>query len=186
MLRIHIDSITEKGLDLDERVDASRLPLLNAVSQEEALRFNRPVHVRVHAAVAGETVLIDGSATSRVHINCSRCLAPFDLPIQSDFSATAVAELPAPPPTETADETELSVDDMDLIAYTGNSIDLRKEIAQQLIMALPFNPLCSQACKGLCSCCGVNLNQAPCRCAKEEKSNPFAVLKTLSFPESQE
>lgn len=186
MLRIHIDSITDKGLDLDERVDASRLPLLNAVSQEDALRFNRPVHVRVHATVAGETVLIDGSATSRVHIHCSRCLAQFDMPIESYFSAAAVVELPTPPQTETEDETELSADDMGLIAYTGNSIDLRKEIAQQVIMALPFNPLCSKACKGLCSHCGVNLNQTPCRCANEEKGNPFAALKTFSFPERQE
>ena len=186
MLRIYIDRITDKGLDLDERVDASSLPLLNAVSQEDALRFKGPVHVRLHAAIAGETVLIDGSAASRVDIPCSRCLDPFDLPIESNFSATAVAEPSVPIAAETTDETELNAEDMDLIAYTGNSIDLRKEIAQQIIMALPFNPLCSQTCKGLCSHCGANLNRTPCRCGTEEKGNPFAVLNTLSFPEGQE
>lgn len=95
MLRIHIGSIAEQGLDLDERVDAAFLPLLNAVSLEGALTFTRPVHVRIHATLAGETVLIDGTAACGVRIPCSRCLEPFDIKIETDFSATAVPDIPA-------------------------------------------------------------------------------------------
>ena len=182
MLRIHIGSITEHGINLDERVDAAFLPLLNAVSREGAVYFTRPVHVSIQATRVGETVLIGGTAKTRVRIPCSRCLEPFDLNVETDFSATAAEQIPSMIDCDDADEIELAADDMGVIAYSGDSIDLRDEIAQQIIMALPFKPLCRDACKGLCSRCGVDLNKTPCQCSSQEVSNPFAVLKTLSFP----
>ena len=182
MLRIHIGNVTEQGFDLDELVDAAFLPLLNAVSSEAAVNFTRPVHVSIQATRVGETVLIDGTAKTRVRIPCSRCLQPFDFNIKTDFSATAAAEIPSMIESERADEIELAADDMGVIVYSGDSIDLRDEIAQQIIMALPFKPLCRETCKGLCSRCGVDLNKTPCRCSSQDGNNPFAVLNTLSFP----
>jgi len=186
MLRIHIGSITDHGLNLDEREDAAGLPLLNVVAGEGGLLFMRPVHVIIHATLSGETVLIDGIAETQVRLPCSRCLEPFDLKIKTGFSATAVPEIPSLIDPEAADDIELAADDMDVIAYSGDSIDLRDEIAQQIIMALPFKPLCRNTCKGLCSRCGVDLNQTPCQCSPLDEKSPFAVLKTRTFPKKQE
>lgn len=186
MLQIHIGSITEQGLDLDEQVDAALLPLLKAAALDGALTFTRPVHVRIHATLAGETVLIDGSADCVVRIPCSRCLEPFDFNIETDFSVTAVPEIRSVRDTDSADGIELTGEDMDVIAYSGDSIDLADEIAQQVIMTLPFKPLCRDTCKGLCNRCGVDLNNTPCTCTSQDESNPFAVLQTLSFPEDKE
>ena len=186
MLRIHIDQITEKGLDLDEQVDAAFFPMLNAVCQEGAVTFIRPVHVRIHATLAGETVLMDGTAGSVVRIPCSRCLEPFDLNIDTGFSTTAVPEIPSMIDTDATDNIELAADDMDMIAYNGDSIDLRDEIAQQIIMALPFKLLCRNTCKGLCNRCGVDLNKTPCQCPSQDESSPFAVLKNHSFLKDKE
>ncbi len=186
MLRIHIGSIAEKGLHLNEQVAAARLPLLNTVSREDAWRFDQPIHVRIQATLSGETVLINGTVATRAHTRCSRCLDPFDLTVESAFTATAVPQLPAPTATETTEEIELVADDMEVIVYSGDSVDLSPEIAQQIVMALPFNPLCKKACKGLCSRCGANLNQASCRCAVEDTGNPFAALRGLSLPRKKE
>ena len=186
MLHIHIGSITEQGLDLDQQVDAVTLPLLDAVTREGSIRFTRPMHVSIRATLAGQTVLIDGTIIARVRIPCSRCLEPFDLTIETDFSATAVPEIPANLDPDAADDIELSADEIEAIAYRGNSIDLRDEIAQQVIMALPFKPLCRDTCKGLCGRCGVDLNKTPCQCPSKDQSSPFAVLKTLSFPKEKE
>jgi uncharacterized protein len=71
---------------------------------------------------------------------------------------------------------------MDVITYMGDSIDLRDEVAQQIIMALPFKPLCRNNCKGLCSRCGIDLNHQACQCHNQNQGSPFAVLKTLNFP----
>ena len=186
MLRIHIASITEQGLILDERADAALLPLLSAVASDGSVSFTRPIHVRIHATLAGETILIDGTIESGVRILCGRCLEPFDMKIETDFSSTAVPEIPSTIDPAAADDIELTADDMDVMAYSGDSIDLNDEIAQQIIMALPFKPLCKDSCKGLCSRCGVDLNKASCQCHPQDENSPFAVLKTRIFPKKQE
>ncbi len=186
MLRIHIGSITEKGLNLEEQEDSAALPLLGAVTGDRGIHFTRPIRVRVHAALTGQTVLIHGTAESEVRIPCSRCLEPFDMKIETDFSGTAVPDVPSVIDPAEVDEIELAADDMDVIVYSGDSIDLGDEIAQQILMALPFKPLCRDACKGLCIRCGVDLNQTSCQCRPQNQGGPFAVLKTRAFPKKQE
>jgi uncharacterized protein len=186
MLTIHLEQITEQGLDLSQAVEACTLPLLNAVCQEGSLRFTRPVDVRIHATIAGETILIEGKLSTGVRLACSRCLDPFDLKIDTDISTTALPDMTSMSTTDAGDDTELKGEDIDVIFYHGKSIDLGDEIAQQIIMALPFKPLCSQTCKGLCSHCGADLNKAPCQCPAQDESSPFAVLKSLSLPKKQE
>jgi uncharacterized protein len=181
MLKLFIGSITDRGMDLDETVDAARLPLLHALSGEGEVSFTRPVHVRLHATIAGETVLIDGSAMTAVRIRCSRCIESFDLRVETDFSLTAVPQLLSMTDADTVDDIELAADEMDVIAYSGDRIDIADEIAQQIIMAIPFKPLCGEGCKGLCSRCGADLNKKPCKCPSEDQNNPFAALNVLSF-----
>ena len=171
---------------MDQREDASALPLLSSVAGDGGIFFTRPVHVRIRATLTGQTVLIHGTAESDIRIPCSRCLEPFNMKIETDFSGTAVPEIPSKADPAVVDEIELTADDMDVIAYSGDSIDLRDEVAQQIIMALPFKPLCRDACKGLCNRCGADLNKTPCQCRNQDESSPFAVLKTRTFPKKQE
>ncbi len=186
MLLIHIGSITEAGLSLNEQVDAAFLPQLAVLSRERVAAFTRPIDVRIQATRVGEAVLIKGTAEARVRLLCSRCLEPFDWYLETDFSVAGSPDIPSKVESDTEDDIELTVEDMDVIAYSGDSIDLRDEIAQQVIMALPIKPLCLDACRGLCSRCGVDLNKTSCQCASQEDSNPFSVLKALHFPEKQE
>ena len=88
--------------------------------------------------------------------------------------------------TDTVDDIELAADEMEVIAYSGDSIDIADEIAQQIIMAIPFKHLCSDGCKGLCPRCGADLNKKPCKCSSEGESNPFAALNALSFPKAKD
>jgi uncharacterized protein len=186
MLQIHIGNISEQGLNMEAWEDATALPLLSALAGEGSTHFTSPIHVRLRATLSGQTVLIHGTADSEVRIPCSRCLEPFEMKIESDFSGTAVPEVLSKVDPADADEIELTADDMDVIAYSGDSIDLGGEIAQQIIMALPVKPLCHDACKGMCSRCGADLNKTPCQCQPEDENGPFAVLKTRAFPNEQE
>lgn len=186
MLRIHIGSITEQGLNLDQREDAAALPLLSAVAGDGGVNFTQPIHVRILATLAGDTVLIHGTAESEVRMPCSRCLESFGMKIQTDFSCTAVPEDPSAVDPAVMDDIELTADDMDVILYSGDNIDLGDEIAQQIIMTLPFKPLCRDSCRGLCNRCGVDLNKTPCQCQPQNEIGPFAVLKTRTFPKRQE
>jgi len=186
MLRIPIDSIREAGLFLNEQLEAAGLPFLAELSRKEEIRFVQPIQVRIAATLAGETVSVEGKVRTRVHLRCSRCLTAFDLNVRSDFSVTAVAALAESPSDAFAGEIELAADEMNVLLYSGDSIDLREEIAQQIIMALPFNPLCKETCKGLCNQCGTNLNRSTCQCKTRDTNSPFAVLKDLSLPEKRE
>jgi uncharacterized protein len=187
MLRIHIGSIMDTtGWILDEQVEPLLLPLIADVSREGSAQFTQPVHARVRATMAGESVAIEGRLQTAVRLICSRCLEPFEFIIDTDFSAVALPEKPTLNDSRSTDAIELSADEMDVIPYTGDSIDLRDEIAQQIIMVLPFKPLCRETCKGLCSRCGIDLNHHACQCHNQNQGSPFAVLKTLSFPPKKE
>jgi uncharacterized protein len=186
MLQIPIGSIRENGWLLNEQVEAAGLPLLSELSRKEEIRFVDPIQVRVVATRTGETVAIEGEIRTGVHLRCSRCLTPFDLKVRSEFAVTAVAAVAESSADAPVSEIELAADEMDVLFYSGDSIDLREEIAQQLVMALPFNPLCKETCKGLCNRCGANLNRSTCQCKAEDAGNPFAVLKNLSLPGKRE
>ena len=186
MLQIHIGSITDKGLDLEENVKVTTLPLLNAIGHETNLHFAETIQVHVHISIVKKTILIVGTAQTKIKVACSRCLTPFDLDINTDFSTTAVPEWARPVVTDSMNDVELDGDDIDVIGYEGDIIDLREEIAQQIIMSLPAKAVCKPSCKGLCSRCGINLNQSGCHCSTANDNNPFAALKTLSFPEKKE
>jgi len=186
MLQIPIGSIRETGWILNEKVEAAGLPLLAELSRKEEIRFSQPIQVRIMATLAGETVSIKGQVRTELNLRCSRCLTPFDLKVRSEFAVTAVAALAESSADASAGEIELAADEMDVLVYSGDSIDLSEEIAQQIIMALPFNPLCKETCKGLCNQCGANLNRSNCQCKTRDTSSPFAVLKNLSLPEKRE
>jgi uncharacterized protein len=185
MFEIHIGRITENGLDLVRQADAAAFSLLRGVTGDESVVFTRPIHVRIHAALSGKTVLIDGTVEFEVRMPCGRCLEQFDSIIKTDFTSTAVPESSVGDDPTAVDDIELAATDMEVIVYSGESIDLGDEIAQQIIMSLPFKPLCRDACKGLCSRCGADLNQTDCRCNPMEEGGPFAVLKARAFPNRQ-
>ena len=182
MLCVHLNSITEKGLEIREQAEASALPLLVDLFKNEGIRFVKPVRARLRASFAGETVRIEGHLKSAVRLPCSRCLTAFEQEIKVQFAVTAVPAPPDHPTAATADEIELAANEMEVLPFTGTSIDLRAEVAQQLMLALPFTPQCSRTCQGLCNQCGANLNRSRCQCEAITAGNPFAVLRNLSLP----
>jgi uncharacterized protein len=59
---------------------------------------------------------------------------------------------------------ELTDDDVDLYGYDGEEIDLTPLFRDQVVLAVPFAPLCGEDCKGLCPQCGVDRNLETCEC----------------------
>ena len=187
MIRIHIGSILENGLDIEQTIAAEQLPLLTEIPGEDRVVFDRPIQARIHATRFGDTVGIQGTLSTGVKISCCRCLKSFDLSIETEFTATAIPQHDdAPSGSEEKEEIELTPEEMDVLHYSGDHIDLKEEVTQQIIMALPIKPLCRKTCKGLCSRCGTDLNTSTCQCEKKSKDSPFAALKTFSFPNKVE
>lgn len=114
-------------------------------------------------------------------VACSRCIEPVRVPLDEQLAVTYVpasqlpedlgdddalepSNEPDSPQDEESLERQLAEGDIDLYGYEGEKVDLEPLLREQLMLAVPFAPLCSDACKGLCSQCGADLNRTPCSC----------------------
>jgi len=62
-----------------------------------------------------------------------------------------------------ADKSE----DPDVVLFAGGEIDLSNEVRDEIVLAVPINPLCAEGCRGLCSICGGNRNVSACTCESD-------------------
>ena len=107
----------------------------------------------------GEMVAVRGRIRSAAHLECVRCLRPFDLPVSSDL--TVVADRAG---GRGRFEKELEAGDY-MKFHDGRQLDLRGEAREALLLELPITPHCRDDCRGLCPRCGADLNEGPCGCA---------------------
>ncbi len=56
-----------------------------------------------------------------------------------------------------------------MVYFEGGEIDLGAELRDEILLAMPINPLCQEGCQGLCSVCGGNRNQSPCDCEDRQR-----------------
>ena len=89
-------------------------------------------------------------------------------------------------PVEGEDETGVRPDewaptttsrDLDITYISEDFIELSEVLTEQLQLAVPFQPLCKNTCKGMCFTCGTDLNHGKCACAQLTKESPFSLLK---------
>ena len=107
-----------------------------------------------------EGVLAEGEVTSTLSLICSRCSEPFAYPIREAFSV--YYQKPGMGAAE--EEVELTAEDLDTDFLVEGRLDLTALLRQNLLLALPVQPLCREDCQGLCPGCGANRNEGACRC----------------------
>lgn len=177
MVLIRIDDIKEKGLHLESSEGVEVYPGLQRLVEENELLLVGTVSVRVQAFQVSGMVEISGQVEALVRLGCGRCLKEFDLPLKNEFFLTFVRELPEVTDKESEEGAELSAEDMGLILFEGDELDLSEAIEEQIIMGLPLRPLCDEQCKGLCAQCGADLNEGECGCSRQGFNIKFAALK---------
>ena len=105
--------------------------------------------LRLEAVMEG--ILVSGSVRGRAVGECVRCLEevvePVDVELQELFHYPERAQAAA---EEGDDEDEIREIQADLI-------DLETAIRDTVVPALPFRPVCSPDCPGLCPVCGARL-----------------------------
>ncbi|NIP25414.1 MAG: DUF177 domain-containing protein, partial [Phycisphaerae bacterium] len=74
---------------------------------------------------------------------------------------------------------ELTADELGLTLVEEDTISLLEPIREQILMAIPIQPLCDESCKGLCVHCGENLNATDCGCEEPQFDTRFASLKNF-------
>jgi uncharacterized protein len=165
---IDIDRLPKEGLHVSRDFD-----FLGSDLVEEDAIFIEPARADVLVRKIGEEILIKGRISARLSFVCSRCLMPFEFPIDSKFQIVYMSE-------DTAEgKPELGEEDMDKMFYSDRNIDLRLIILEQLNLTFPPKPLCSGACEGICAVCGELIHDSKCSCLVKESDFRFERLKSL-------
>lgn len=181
IMRISTEELKETSLALEFETPAERFPALREMVRGGECDFISPIRTRLRAMRAGDMVEVEGEIRTSVRLSCGRCLAEFVSPLETTFALTYTRERPAVEKPAEPDTQEIDAEEAGLIFFQGEEIDLTEGIQEQVILSLPLKPLCSEACKGLCTRCGADLNAGACRCLEDPAGRPFSVLRQLKL-----
>ena len=123
-----------------------------------------------------DSLFLSGDLSVDLETNCDCCLTGVILPVETSFEVKLLAEQSQ---TQQSNDSEVSLQGIDVETYNGFEVDLGKLFGDQLLLEIPFSIKCKDSCKGICSHCGKNLNQNQCNCQAENSDSPFAILKQL-------
>lgn len=111
-------------------------------------------------------IVVQGHLEAESVTDCTRCLtetsAQFDLDLSEHFLY----------PPSSAQDGEHAVSEEGVL-------DLTPILREDAILAIPMHVLCQTECKGLCSQCGQNLNEAQCECDHSAIDPRLSMLKAL-------
>jgi uncharacterized protein len=176
-MQLNTADLEDRDLHLEFGVNPDRIPALAALHTKGEVHIEAPLSVALHALRSGDMIAVKGRFSCRVEMACARCLRRHHQSLDSDFELSYLQAGEGGADPRTDKDGELDAREAGLIHFQGNTVDLAEGLGEQVIMELPYKPLCDPDCMGLCSSCGKNLNQGRCRCNTDMGENPFAVLK---------
>ena len=144
--------------------------------QDPEYRVAAPVELVLDVHKLGpDAFAVAGTVKARLQVDCSRCLEPFDVPVDAHFDLRYV------PQQENVGEGEREIgeDDLAIAFYREGMLDLIDLMREQFVLAMPMKPLCREDCRGLCPECGTNLNKGQCDCAPRWEDPRLTALKSL-------
>ena len=122
-------------------------------------------------------VWLSAKLESEALCSCSRCLSgymqPFEMTIEEEclpmgWSDVEVAEALS----RTGTEERVGIDEDQIL-------DLTEAVRQYTVLSVPMKQLCRDDCKGICSKCGANLNEASCQCDMAASDSRWGLLLDL-------
>ncbi|HWU33516.1 MAG TPA: DUF177 domain-containing protein [Marmoricola sp.] len=115
-----------------------------------------PIQLDLRLEAVMEGVLVTGTAQADLVGECVRCLEPIE-----DYVDVRFQELFVYDDLAHAEVGADWSDDHDLRRLEDDLIDLEPLLRDAVVLALPFQPLCTEDCAGLCPECGVRLADEP-------------------------
>lgn len=179
-MEIRLEQIEEEGLTFEFEKPVDTFPVLAEMVANGECEFTAPLRTALRAMRIGDMVEIDGDIETSVRLPCSRCLQLFETPLNSSFALTYMQQTADVMEDVESQEVELSAEDMAIVYFQGEKINLKDAIQEQVVMEFPIRPLCKLDCKGLCPSCGADMNEDPCDCRQRPSTEKFAALKKWS------
>ena len=177
MLTLKLDDIPDDGLELKWKEERMGLSSYLESLSEIDFDFESPLQSEAKIRRVEQSVLIKGEVQAILKLRCARCLKEFSYPLASSFDLT----LHPLKGTGFTEETELSANELESNFFEGGELHLSEIACEQIFLEIPIQPLCQEACKGLCPHCGMDLNLSTCDCMKKEFEAGFNVLQKLKL-----
>lgn len=192
---------------LDENL--SDIPGSNEALRPTALKTAappRPTQVAFNLRDVDEVIVVSGDISTSLQLLCSRCAAPFTFAVKDHFTALyckdkemagiSYLDKNLNPRGQNkgharhahdfnATEGTESSADLEITYIAEEYIDLPVVLTEQVQLRIPFQPLCSEECKGICANCGADLNVGRCACSKIMTKNHFSALKSFKIPSTR-
>ena len=182
--RIHLEGAKERPFRFSD--EALTLPV---EAFGEPLVSISPVTMSGEVSALDKEYLLDALLSYSGELECGRCLAayPFDQsqPVRLRLRARPVAVPEGKASRQghvvrpSEEEVELSGEDLDVVFFDEPVLPFEDIVREQVLIALPMKPLCSEDCRGLCPNCGTDWNVASCACADKAVDPRLEVLKNF-------
>jgi uncharacterized protein len=156
---IQLKELAQKGQPVHIVKD---LELGSAFAGRKDILHHSPVHTDLHLKHEAGAIEISGTLSVDLELSCSRCLSQVKQTVELPFKEVFTQK----PVDEAGQEFG---EDVHLV--TEDKVDLEPYVAENVVVGLPYIPLCDEACKGLCPVCGENRNLKDCGC-KEDRIDP--------------
>jgi uncharacterized protein len=193
-LKINIEQI-EEPRQLDQRT-LSKAFLTEVFADAPSYHPTAATEFTAHLTrVGSKNVLLEGAVTVPLESECRRCLIDVTSEMPVVFTLNMVprpaekleesagkGRKQAKPKDEEDEESfeEVSETGTDEEFYDGEVIDYAPVLREQLLLGLPaIEPLCQEDCKGLCTTCGQNLNEADCGHSQKMLDPRWDALKNI-------
>ena len=138
--------------------------------------------LRLEAVMEG--VLVTGSASAELEGECARCLEPIEEDLTIDFLELFLYDDTQDGRAASKDDGEVD-EETDVRRTEGDLIDLEPLLRDAVVLALPFQPLCSEDCPGLCVECGARLAEDPDHRHEEPVDPRWAALQDIAEPDTE-
>jgi uncharacterized protein len=153
----------------DSHIVSDTVDLIEVRLGEDVFTPLTPAAFSLTLSNVGAGIIAQGTADAAFRTRCVRCLCEYEAQIHAEVDGFYV---------DVGGEVGLP-DEQEREFITDERIDLEPAVVQSLVLALPFAPLHSLDCAGICPSCGADLNQGPCDCAPVSADSPFAALREL-------
>ena len=109
--------------------------------------------------------------------DCDRCLETARHPLESTFD---LFYRPAPSGARPARSRKRwrSMKARPRFAfYEGGGLELKDILREHILLSMPMQRICGEACKGICPVCGQNRNTGACDCQAKPADDRWAALE---------
>jgi uncharacterized protein len=173
-VKIRIEDITADAKEITFSEPSNQINDLLEQGPVRDYVVNGPIEVELSYYRAGLDLFFRGEVAASVRATCARCAEEF-----RSESTRLFRFVLAPRVAGDREENALRSEDLEFSLYDGEEIELSPLIREQVLLALPTRPLCSEDCRGLCSICGANLNDTECACRVEPHDPRLAIFRSL-------